>query len=88
MRWDTTSCRRGGSLLLNSINLVIIANIPLYYILQQERKKERWRERPLNLNEFLSAGESAPAPGTSFVYSQKSSWAEEAPETEGDCEYW
>ena len=32
MRWDTTSRRRGGSLLLNSINLVGILNVLFLYL--------------------------------------------------------
>ncbi|XP_041458831.1 eukaryotic translation initiation factor 4B-like isoform X2 [Lytechinus variegatus] len=48
------------------------------------KKKGKKKGKTLNLNEFLSTGDNTPAPGTSFVYSSKSSWADEAADADGD----
>lgn len=51
------------------------------------KKKGKKKGKTLNLNEFLSTGDNSPAPGTSFVFASKSSWAEESETADGDCKY-
>ncbi|XP_787362.3 eukaryotic translation initiation factor 4B isoform X2 [Strongylocentrotus purpuratus] len=48
------------------------------------KKKGKKKGKTLNLNEFLSTGDNSPAPGTSFVFASKSSWAEESETADGD----